>query len=208
MKRFLLFSFILLSLIPDSYSNNTKWLKGYWYENFTGDEIRIKSRRNYLRVKGISRSSNWIRFDRMRNGNFRDCRGNIIIVRSRHSLQLIPRRGGQKIFTRFGNRQFRDQKGCRPSSYQNSRYRSLHNFKREQFYVHILNEYIDVRYENNLLFARRYGGDWSKYIQNPYRKNEYIDNQGNRYIRDSKGNLSWTRSDGQIDLYLERRNTL
>lgn len=75
-------------------------LDGVWHSHSTFDNIRIDENRRALRVRNLFQRG-WVRYERKRNGNFRDYYGNVIRVINAN--ELVAK---QKIRTRFGSKKF------------------------------------------------------------------------------------------------------
>lgn len=73
-----------------------------------------------------------------------------------------------------------------------------------QYHVRELDEYITITRTSYGLKAKRGNGNWVKYTQNRNRKNEYIDNKGNRYLVRSDGQLTWKNRNGTVSLNLKK----
>lgn len=75
----------------------------------------------------------------------------------------------------------------------------------ERYFVREIDEYIDIRRSSNEVRAKRQGGEWITYRQNPLRKNQYLDNNGNSYIEGYEGDLTWLSENEKVRLNLTRR---
>lgn len=73
-----------------------------------------------------------------------------------------------------------------------------------QYHVRELDEYITINRTNYGLKAKRGKGNWVKYTQNRNRKNEYIDNKGNKYLVRSDGQVVWKNRSGTVSLNLRK----
>ena len=73
-----------------------------------------------------------------------------------------------------------------------------------QYHVREIDEYVTINRTRNGIRAKRGNGNWVSYRQNRYRKNEYVDNKGNKYLMRSDGSLTWKSRDGKVSLNLEK----
>jgi len=168
-------------------------ISGKWFSNYTNTVIRVKAKRDGIKVKGLRGIRSWRTFDYVGRNRFKDCYGNQIKVNPYNELifQNVRNRS-QAVFTkRQGNSyQPRDRDYWRQSSY------------RDSYYVRELNETIYLQTRGDQLRAKRQGGEWVYYSQNPYRKNEYRDYRGNRYIISGSESYTWVSNAGGDVLHM------
>jgi len=218
---------IILALIPilligSQPSENYKdRLEGRWFETWNGHEIKVKEKRYGLKIKGINGHRKWTKFDHVRNNKFRDCDNNLIRIHSSNFLTYVSSCGRYKSEYRRGNsgrhnNYFGHSQCLNPSVsyeeeyieyYQPRTYeRQDRNLsRRERFHVRELDEYIDIEFTSYGLRARRSERDWVEYKQNRYRKNEFKDHRGNRYIRLDDRTFRWKNKHGDRSLILSKR---
>lgn len=91
----------------------------------------------------------------------------------------------------------RDNRGDRDRRYSTNRLDG-------KYHVREIDEYVTLNRTRDGLKARRGNSDWVYYRQNRYRKNEYIDNRGNKYLVRSNGDITWLSKNGKVSLNLQR----
>ena len=74
-----------------------------------------------------------------------------------------------------------------------------------EYFVRELDEYVTINSTRNGLRAKRKDGKWVNYSQNRYRKNEYVDKNGNKYLVRSDGDITWKSKNGNISLNLQKK---
>lgn len=96
-------------------------------------------------------------------------------------------------------RGYRDRRnrGSQDRNYSNSRLDG-------RYHVREIDEYVTLNRTRNGIKAKRGNGNWVEYTQNRYRKNEYIDRQGNKYLVRSDGDITWKSKNGKISFNLQK----
>ncbi len=106
--------------------------------------------------------------------------------------------GGYDNYNGYSSNNNRDDRwSTRNENRSNSRIKG-------RYFVREINEYIVIEDTRNGLRAKRGNRDWVNYKQNPYRKNEYIDEKGNRYQVRSDRSLFWKNKSGSTSLNLTK----
>lgn len=88
---------------------------------------------------------------------------------------------------------------------RNRRLSSTRNRIDGRYFVRELDEYVILENTRNGLKAKKRNGDWVTYSQNRNRKNEYIDDRGNKYLIRRDGSITWSNRDRSKFMNLERR---
>ncbi len=83
------------------------------------------------------------------------------------------------------------------NNYSNSRFDG-------RYHVREIDEYVTLSKTRYGLKARRGNSNWVEYTQNRYRKNEYIDKRGNKYLVRSNGDILWKSKDKKVSLNLQK----
>lgn len=73
-----------------------------------------------------------------------------------------------------------------------------------RYHVREIDEYVTLNSTRNGLRAKKGNKKWVEYTQNRYRKNEYVDNKGNKYLIRSNGDITWKSRDGKVSLNLQK----
>ena len=73
-----------------------------------------------------------------------------------------------------------------------------------KYHVREINQYVTLNRTRNGLRAKRGNSQWVNYTQNRNRKNEYIDQKGNKYLMRSNGDITWKSRDGDVSLNLKK----
>jgi hypothetical protein len=73
-----------------------------------------------------------------------------------------------------------------------------------RYHVREIDEYVILNKTRTGLKARRGNQNWTEYTQNRFRKNEYIDGKGNKFLVRSDGSLTWRSMDGNVSLNLSK----
>ena len=106
MKRILYLSLLLIIPFILQANHGRNRLNGKWISPYFDTQIRIKTKRNHIRVKGLTRRG-WTNFTPIRRNVFEDCNGNRIKFRNIHELIYINRFRGERV--RFIKRNHRNQ---------------------------------------------------------------------------------------------------
>ena len=225
MKRILILMILFLPALAFA-DDHFRSIDGRWIDVDYGQTIRIEERRNFIRVKGLTRRNNWVRFDRTRNGRkFRDCNGNSIrIIDSRQLVYRNNNRGVRRFFERRGGdfnywhndrRRFRDR-GFNQGYYRdwdnnrfdrrdnrNSRIQDLSGLWRTP----LLNDRVLIE-NTNSGFRVRVGrrGKWTYYQPLNYSSRNFVDDRGNTMELFSDGTLLWKGGEGYKEIRLNRIN--
>ncbi len=73
-----------------------------------------------------------------------------------------------------------------------------------RYHVREIDEYVTLSRTRNGLKARRGNDDWVEYTQNRFRKNEYVDRKGNKYLVRPNGDITWKSKNGKVSLNLQK----
>lgn len=66
-------------------------LEGYWDNHQTQTTIKIKAKRYGFNIKGIYGSNRWTKFRKNNRGQYRDSRGNKLVIRHRDRIEFVNR---------------------------------------------------------------------------------------------------------------------
>jgi len=252
MKRIIYLSLLLVIPFLVHADHGRDRLNGKWISPFHGNTIKLRVKRNKIRVKNLVRRG-WTNFRPSYRGTFEDRNGNSIRINNVHELIYRSSCGRERIrFVKkghvhhnhvcsasceIGQDYFDFIDGCSSDyssndNYYNDGYGSYNdrynNYDRYgnydeyggrwsernsdrnsrrlngEYFVREINEYVSVQSTRNGLRAKRGNRDWVNYRQNRYRKNEYIDDNGNKYLIRSNGDLTWKNNRGTVSLNLSR----
>lgn len=73
-----------------------------------------------------------------------------------------------------------------------------------KYHVREIDEYVTINRTRHGLKARKGNGNWIEYTQNRNRKNEYVDQNGNKYLVRSDNDLTWKNRNGTVSLNLKK----
>ncbi len=257
MTRLIYLSLLLVVPFLVTADHGRDRLNGKWISPFHGNVIKVKVKRNKVRVKNLTRNG-WTTFRAVRRGKFIDKFGNTIRIKNIHEMIYRSSCGNERIrFVKKGHVHhnhvcnsncsigqdyfsYQDDNGdygnynssgdCgnynNNSDYNNNDYSgysgyngysnnrpdrwSNRNEERSdrrisgRYFVREINDYVVIENTRNGLKARRGNNDWVNYRQNKYRKNEYIDSNGNKYQIRSDGRISWKNKSGSTSLNLSK----
>ncbi|MEE9440138.1 MAG: hypothetical protein V3V14_14125 [Saprospiraceae bacterium] len=255
MKKIMYLSLLLFVPYFLSAGHGRDRLNGKWVNTVFNQTIKIKVKRDYIKVKGLSHHHrHWVEFTPIGRSTFEDCDGNTIHIKSIHDIVYTNRRYHER--TRFTKKNHHHHghfcgSGCRIENdyfnynscevysnntfygnnehYNNYNYDGYNNGHYDEYtiedtyktrrpknnrfnkysnplsgtyYVREIDEYVTLKISNRGLKAKRANGNWVYYNQNRYRKNEYLDKNGNKYLILNNGNIKWKSQDESISLNL------
>jgi hypothetical protein len=255
MTRIIYLSLLLVIPFLVTADHGRDRLNGKWISPFHGNVIKVKVKRNKVRVKNLTRNG-WTNFRPARRGKFVDQFGNTIRIKNVHELIYRSSCGNERIrFVKKGhvhhnhicnrncsighdyfsyqddngdygyyngygnynnqgdynnNNDFSEYGGYngysnnRPDRWSNRNEEGLGRQFSGRYFVREINEFVIIEGTRNGLKARRGNRDWVHYRQNKYRKNEYIDSNGNKYQVRSDGSLRWKNKSGSTSLNLSK----
>lgn len=123
--RILLYTLALAVLPMLAQANHIERdLEGYWDNYQTHTTIRVKAKRYGFKIKGIYGDNRWTKFRRNHRGQYRDSRGNKLVIRSHNRIEFVNRYS--RLVTPF-MRHGRDRKSHR-------RYRNNYRYKQYDYY--------------------------------------------------------------------------
>lgn len=202
MRRLFYLSLLLIIPFLVHADHGRKKLNGKWISPFHGKEIKLKVKRNEIRIKNLTRRG-WSTFLPSYRGTFEDHVGNTVRIKNIHELVYRSSCGGERI--RFVKKEHRHHNhNCNTScgiendffSYNDGYYGGHREFYNEDEYY---SNNANSGYENH----DDYGGRWSQ--RNDLRNSQNI---GGRYfvreideyitiqdtsngIRAKRGNREW-----------------
>ena len=247
MTRIIYLSLLLVIPFLASAEHGRDILNGKWISPFHRTEIKVKVKRNEVRIKNLTKRG-WTSFRPVDRGMFTDRVGNTIRLKNVHELTYRSNCGSDRIrfvkkghihhnhvctnscrlgydyfshtdnynnhgndgygnhseYNRYGDDYYgyNHDRDDRWSSQENrtSNNRRLNG----KYFVREIDEYIIIEDTRDGLRAKRGNKDWVNYKQNKYRKNEYIDNRGNRYLIRTDRSITWRNKSGSISLNLAK----
>jgi len=110
MKRIFYLSLLLVIPFLASADHVGEFLEGRWINPYFGEQIKIKTKRNYIRVKGLPRQRGYQDFRPIRRGVFEDHFGNRLYVESQHEVDYVDRYTRDRIT--FLKRGFHEHHVC------------------------------------------------------------------------------------------------
>lgn len=122
-------------------------LEGYWNNYQTRTTIKVKAKPYGFKVKGIYGNNRWTKFRKNRRGQYRDSRGNKLVIRHRNRIEFVNRHN--RLITPFRRSSARRFDDRRPS------YRD--NYSRE-YYDHYGEGYQGDYYDNSYRDSNSQGG--------------------------------------------------
>jgi len=112
--------------------------------------------------------------------------------------------GSYDRYDRYNDHNGYSSNNRRNDSWSNRSEKRATNRINGRYYVREINEYVVIEDTRNGLRAKRGNQDWVNYNQNNYRKNEYLDQKGNRYQVRSDGSIFWKNKSGSTTLNLNK----
>jgi hypothetical protein len=108
----------------------------------------------------------------------------------------------------YGSRGSRNNRGNRKDRNDRNRNNSDIGFYDNElsgkYHVREIDEYVTINRTRYGLKAKRGKDNWIEYTQNRNRKNEYVDQNGNKYLVKSDDALTWKNRKGTISLNLKK----
>ncbi|MEM9545298.1 MAG: hypothetical protein AAGA77_04960 [Bacteroidota bacterium] len=241
MKRIFYLSLLLVLPFLLHANHGRSQLNGRWISPYFDTQIKIRVKRQHIRVKGLTRRG-WTNFQSIRRNVFEDCSGNRIRFKNVHELVYINRFRGERIrFVKKGHRHlnhtcnvscslgndnfgytgpydsysenyggnYADDYGYDDYSGfgggRSNRDREINSSRIDgRYLVREIDEYVTLKRTRNGLRARKGSEKWVAYTQNRYRKNEYTDKKGNKYLVRSDGSITWKSKNGKVSLNLQK----
>jgi len=91
---------------------------------------------------------------------------------------------------------------------ENNRNDAINNYSNSRlngrYHVREIDDYVTLNKTRYGLKAKRGNDNWVEYTQNRNRKNEYVDNRGNKYLVRSDSEITWKSRDGKVSLNLKK----
>ncbi len=148
-------------------------LEGFWNNCQTQTTIRVKAKRYGFKVKGLYDSHRWTKFRRNNRGQYRDSRGNKLVIRNRNRIEFVNRYN--RLITPFRRASIRNYDNVRPSN---------RDHYRRKYYDHYGNDNQEGYYGNQYRDANPQGG---------YYRGESQSNQSGSFDNNGSDNsLSYT----------------
>ena len=122
-------------------------LEGFWNNYQTQTTIRVKAKRYGFKVKGLYDTNRWTKFRRNHRGQYRDSRGNKLVIRNRNRIEFVNRHN--RLITPFRRISVR--------RLDNDRSSHRDNYRRE-YYDHYGEGYQDGYYNNDYRDSNFQGG--------------------------------------------------
>jgi len=90
--RILLYTLAMAVLPMLAQANDfERGLEGYWDNYQTQTTIKVKAKRYGFKVKGIYGKRKWTKFRKNHRGQYRDSRGNKLVIRHRNRIEFVNR---------------------------------------------------------------------------------------------------------------------
>lgn len=125
-------------------------LEGYWDNYQSQTTIKVRAKRYGFKIKGIYGQNRWTKFRRNHRGQYRDARGNKLIIRSRNRIEFINRYN--RLITPF-----RRQGTCASDYGYGAPYNDYYQY--EQYYDGYYDDYNSHQYRNRNRTDGYYRGD-------------------------------------------------
>lgn len=190
--KFILVSFLAMSQIQASHAAHQ--IKGYWLNERNQIGIDIEETSHGIRVRRLDQNR-WHHYDRIRDDQYRDQRGNTYFQPDADELEWESHDGGRRLRFR------RSDSAERYTQHDRNQYRN-HTPGRHNTYERLSGTWINestgkriqIREKQNRLKVRT-RGKWQDYRQT--RGGDFIDRRGNRY-RINHGRLEYISHRGDL----------
>ena len=208
MRSFALLLSLLLIKITVMAGNppQHKRLDGSWYHGGSDNWIEIRDEGRYISVMGLPPQGKARIFEQEWKGIYLDKKGNKITLENRNTLLYNHRKSGHVIeFHRYDTRQSGPNGQWKDESHGSYNYHSSQPYQHQDYKDDIIIEGSWAA-ENSIIIAMlktrdglkaKYSGTtrWVSYQSVNNRKNEFVDNNGNRYVFHNNISATWYPKD-------------
>lgn len=204
-------------------SSASHTLDGRWLNHKYGKKIKVKSHNHSIKVKNLT-SNGWAKFYPIGNRRFEDRRGNRIKLINDHTIRFTQRH--RRASLTFYRESYNHYNGhnysghtCGNACSSGCTYHERYSHDNNGYYTypsntsvsgiwesHRLNLDVKIERTNSGLRAKIIGETgWKYYDQYERNLNEFIDRDGNRYVRESNNELVWYPADDRLAVINLRR---